>query len=123
MVSIGSKIPLKRLIAEQFTKESKKIFYSIEVTPKWNFEVELPKLNVKPLFVGVTWISDQNLKYENIGMSPALKLKKNIEQDVNVVNTLTCFKLEDKHLDDLLNDENSVRNLTVLRGGEEIKNK
>ena len=118
MQNIRSKIPLKRLISEKFTSETKKVFFSIEVTDKWNYEIDLPKLNTKPLFIGIAWISDKNLQYDNINSSPALQLKKNIGNDMEVVNTITCYKLEDKHLDELLSEENGVKNLTVLRGGK-----
>lgn len=122
MQTIRTKIPLKKLIQEQFTKQTGKIFYSFEVTPKENYVLDATKLITRPLFIDITWIGDNNLKYPSICSSPALKLKKDIEGNFNVVNTLSCYRLEESHVDELLSEENDVKNFVILRGGKSLKN-
>lgn len=115
---IMQKVPIKKLICEKFTKETGKIFYSFEVTAKKNFVLDTSQLSVNPLFIDITWISDYNLKHESILSSPAFILKKELEKNFNVINTITCFKLEDKHVDELLSGDDPVKNFVVIRGGE-----
>lgn len=115
---IMQKIPIKKLICEKFTKETGKNFYSFEVTAKKNFVLDTSQLHVNPLFIDITWISDYNLKHGSILSSPAFILKKELEKNFNVINTITCFKLEDKHIDELLSGEDPVKNFVVIRGGK-----
>jgi len=115
---IMQKVPIKKLISERFTKESGKFFYSFEVTAKKNFVLDTSQLHVNPLFIDITWISDYNLKHESILSSPAFTLKKELEKKFNVINTITCFRLEDKHVDELLSEDGPVKNFVVIRGGK-----
>lgn len=113
-------VPLKKLIKDNFSKESGKFFYSFEVSPRQGFQVDFKKLHIQPLFVDITWISDHNLKYKQIRSSPAFELKNAIKSSVNVVNSITCYNLQDDHIDQILqSSENEVTfNLTILRGGK-----
>ncbi|XP_063696341.1 uncharacterized protein LOC134827559 [Culicoides brevitarsis] len=90
-----------------------KPFFSLEVTPKENFtDVDLHDLC--PLFVSTTWISDFNLRYESISNSPAMLMAKNLNaKNVPVLTHVSCFKLTEAHLDEIL--ENSI-NIFPLKG-------
>jgi 5,10-methylenetetrahydrofolate reductase len=109
------KKPLKKLILDGFNKENGKFFYSFEVTPKAGLEVDFTKLKKLPLFVDVTWISNHNLKFDDISRSCAFELSKSITC-TQTVNSLTCFQLEDFHIDEILKED--IHNLTLLRGGK-----
>lgn len=109
------KKPLKKLILNEFNRENGKFFYSFEVTPKDGLQVDFTKLKKLPLFVDATFLSNHNLKYENISRSPAFELTNKITCS-QTVNSLTCFNLEDRHIEEISNNEN-VHNLTILRGG------
>jgi hypothetical protein len=112
-------VPLKKLILEAFTEENGRFFYSFEVSPKEGLRVdEFEVLKTKPLFVNVTWIGDQNLKYGSIQASPAFQLGKSMRNFSNVVNTVTCFKLEEHHVDEIVSGSEKLSNFTILRGGE-----
>jgi hypothetical protein len=109
-------VPLKKLIEEEFTKENGKVFYSFEVSPKADFKVDFEILKIKPLFVNITWFGDHNLGYSSVCDSPALKMRATIKSTVHVVNSVTCYKIEDHHINQLAGIENL--NLLVLRGGK-----
>lgn len=114
------KKPLRKLIFDGFNSQNGKFFYSFEVTPRDDLEVDFTKLKKLPLFVDVTWISNQNLKCEKISRSSAVNLSKSITC-AQTVNSLTCYQLEDRHIDEIL--EESVNNLTLLRGGKLLRSR
>lgn len=109
---------LKNCILEGFNKENGKFFYSFEVTPKEELEVNLSKFKKSPLFVDITWISNHNLKSDKISESPAFKFAEKINCR-HIVNSLTCYQLNDHHVDEIIGIEN-LESLTILRGGEDI---
>lgn len=109
------KKPLKKLILDGFNRENEKFFYSLEITPKIGLEVDFTRLKKLPLFVVVPWISDHNFKFGEISRSPAFELTKSITC-TQAVNSLTCFQLEDRHIDEVLKED--AANLTLLRGGK-----
>jgi hypothetical protein len=55
------RIPLKKLISDNFTIDNKRLFYSIELIPKDDLEINFEKLKTMPLFVNFAWINDSNL--------------------------------------------------------------
>lgn len=109
-------VSLKTLISENFGNG--KVFYSIEVTPKVELELNFNEFNTLPLFVDITWIRDENLKVPIIA-APAFELARKIKSSA-VVNTLTCYRLTDDHLNEVLNDSETIKNLTVVRGGQSL---
>lgn len=110
------KKPLKKIILDEFTRENGKFFYSFEITPKNGLQIDFTKLKKLPLFVDATFIFNHNLKYEHISRSPAFEITRKITCS-QTVNSLTCYNLEDHHIDEILKIENLV-NLTILRGGK-----
>lgn len=114
---IVKKVPLKKLIAENYGRHNGKFFYSVEVTAKDGLVIDFSKLKTLPLFVDITWIKDENLK---VPMNDALafQLANKIESS-QVVNSISCYKLTDVHLDEFLGDQAlAVKNLNILRGGK-----
>lgn len=114
---VAPKIPLKTLVAENFTAENGKFFYSLEVTPSFNLDLDLTDLKTLPLFIDVTWTYDENLNYPSLQDCPALEARRLIES-TQAVNSITCYKLTEEHVDQLLDDVEKIKNFTVLRGGE-----
>lgn len=113
---VSKRDQLKTVILESFTSESGKCFYSIEVTPKSDLKLNLSRLKTLPLFVDITWIRDENLQTP-IRESPAFQLADVIKSS-EVVNSITCYKLNEKNLDEILL---CGRNFTVLRGGKRFR--
>lgn len=113
-----AKVSLKKLILEEFTRENGKVFYSIEVTPKAGLRLDFTKLKTLPLFVDLTWIKDDNLKFP-LNRAPAFEIAERISCS-QVVNSVTCFNLTETHLDDILGGSEVIRNFTVLRGGKVV---
>lgn len=111
------KIPLKKLILEDFTKENGKQFYSIEVTPRADLIIDFNEFKTSPLFVDITWLSNENLREKSVRESSAFQLAKQIESS-HVVNSVTCFNLNEGHLDEILGGSEVIKNFTVLRGGK-----
>jgi hypothetical protein len=111
-----AKVSLKKLIAEEFTRENGKVFYSIEVTPKAGLELDFNEFTTLPLFVDLTWIRDDNLKFP-LKRAPAFQIAESI-LCTQVVNSVTCHNLTEIHLDEILSGPELIRNFTVLRGGE-----
>lgn len=111
-----SKLPLQQLIAEKFTPENGKFFFSIEVTPRAGLKIDFNQFKTLPLFVDITWIKDENLKVP-IKNSPAFELARKIKSS-QVVNTVTCYKLNDEHIDEILSVSELIKNFTIVRGGD-----
>lgn len=109
------KVPLKTLIKENFKPANGKFFYSLEVTPSCDLELDLTQLEILPLFIDFTWMYDENLKYP-LQNSPALEARR-LVQSTQAVNSITCYKLTESHIDELLDDDEPIKNFTVLRGG------
>lgn len=114
---ITSKVSLKFLIAENFTPNNGKFFFSIEVTPKTGLKLDFNEFKTLPLFVDINWIKDDNLKVP-INFSPAFEVAQKIKSS-QVVNSFTCYNLTDDQIDEILDKSESIANFTILRGGEE----
>lgn len=110
-----AKTSLKRLIHENFCSETRKHFYSIEMTPKPGFRLDFSAFKTLPLFADITWIKDYNL-IGSIHKAPASQLA-NLIKSVQVVSSITCYKLDDRHLNEILNDSAPRASFTILRGG------
>lgn len=117
VTTIARNIPLKALISENFA--AGKCFYSIEVTPKADLCLNFNEFETLPLFVDITWIRDDNLKAP-LRNAPAFDLARKIKSSP-VVNTITCYRLTDDHLDEVLNGSETIKNLTVVRGGQSLR--
>lgn len=116
-LKVVSKVCLKKLILENFTQSNGKFFYSIEVTPKVGLKIDFNEFRLLPLFVDITWIKNHNLTFTPIKSSPAFELASNIESS-HVVNSITCYRLTDDNLIEILSDSEMIRNFTILRGGK-----
>lgn len=97
-------ISIKKLIIDSF--RTKTPFFSIEVTPKPNrLDIDYSQFPNEPLFTAINWIGDDNLKYERVKDSPALKMKDNlVKKRQTVLNHISCYKLTEKQLDDMLDE-------------------
>lgn len=109
-------IPLKTRIWENFT--GRKFFYSIEVTAKEELNLDFNKFKTLPLFVDIPWFADHNL-VDPLRGAPAFELARKIKSSA-VVNTLTCYRLTDDHLNEVINDSETIKNLLVVRGGQSL---
>lgn len=109
------KIPLKNLIKSHI--DEKKLFYSMEISPKCDININFPGFVDKPLFINLTWFKDSNLQTA-LEDSKIIKLGKSTTE-IEVVHSVTCYNMTDSKLDEFLKEE-SVVNLNVLRGGELI---
>lgn len=112
-------VPLKTIIRDHYNQENGKFFYSFEITPNNNLNLDLNSFKIKPLFIDISWLSDQNLKYCHILKSPALQLRNQLlsRAETHVVNSITCYSLQDKHIEQLLGNREKFQNFVVLRGG------
>lgn len=113
---------LSKVIGDSFKIEQ---FFSFEVTPsaaddgdKTNLVAKIDKMETLPLFINISWLRDDNLKFP-IAKAPAIELANRLSKYTNVVNSITCYKMTDELLDQILECEN-VRNLLVLRGGKHV---
>lgn len=111
---IVRKVSLKELISGSF--KDGKFFYSIEITPKTGIKLDFSAFKTLPLFVDITWIKNDNLKIP-LRAASAFDLARKIESS-HVVNSLTCYCLNEKQLDEILGSSESIRNFTILRGGK-----
>jgi len=112
---IVAKVPLSKLIEENFNAETKKFFFSLEVSPKENLMLDFYGFKVLPLFVNITWIRDDNLTAP-LRDAPAFKLAEQIKSS-HVVNSVTCYKLTDEDLNEILSNPETTENFNLLRGG------
>lgn len=71
---------IKELLETRIKSQNR--FFSIEITPKPDFILDLGSefLENPPLFVSVTWIGDENLKYKPLIESPAFKTSLKISE-------------------------------------------
>lgn len=111
----AEKIALSKVICEKLKVENRDQFYSFEVTPNKNLKIDLSKFQKLPLFIDVNWLRDDNLKVDSIQDSPAFQITKSI-QSTYIVNSITCYKMTEKLLDEILNCD-FIMNLNILRGG------
>lgn len=112
-----AKVSLRRLIQEEFTQENGKVFYSIEATPSAGLQLDFREFKILPLFVDLTWIRDENLKFP-LTTAPAFEVAEKLSC-TQVVNSITCYNLAETQLDEILGRSDMITNFTVLRGGED----
>ena len=115
-LQVAREVPLKKIILDTFTPENGKFFYSIEVSPKEELHIDFNGFKTLPLFVDITWIKDINLT-QPLRKCPAFELARKIKS-THAVNSVTCFKMTRDYLEEILNDSDMIKNLTVLRGGK-----
>lgn len=105
---------IKHLITKKI--EQKKYFYSIEVSPVASTEVlNFKDLIVQPTFTSITWFTDVNVTTLSAAEAPAIKLASIITHSNAVLSHITCTKLTNEKLTDVLS--NNVENVLALRGG------
>lgn len=95
----------------------KKLFYSIEISPLKHLQLDFNELIPSPLFTAITCSSDLNSKELDIINSPAFKLVKQMESSTLILTHITCYKMTEKKLNDILNID-SIKNILTLRGGK-----
>lgn len=96
--------------------KAKQRFYGIEISPAAKGEdLDYRKFPAQPLFTSITWLFDDNLKHESLSLAPAVQLGKVIDKCCPVLMHLTCYKLEQAKLRDLVNL--GFRNVLALKGG------
>lgn len=112
------KVSLQGLIHEHFGPECGKHFYSIEVNPKKSLQLDFSAFKTLPLFVDISRVKNADVD-GSILEAPAFQLASGITS-VQVVNTITCYKLGDRHLDEILSDSAPTASFTVLVGSSEF---
>lgn len=117
--NLSQKNCLKNVINTEFSQKSdKKIFYSLEITPKSELQLNFNEFSKLPLFVALTWIKDDNLKADSISDSPTIQIGEKIQSSF-VIHHLSCYNLNEVKLDEFLEDD-TVFNVAVVRGGEKL---
>lgn len=98
--------------------KANKRFFGIEISPAASGnELDYGKFTVaQPLFTAVTWLTDDNLQFDSLSKAPAIQLGKIVEKCNPVVMHLTCNKLSQSQLNELL--DLGFRNVLALKGGK-----
>lgn len=108
---------LSKVIGDDIKVEQ---FFSFEVTPSADgnddLVTKIEEMENLPLFISISWLRDDNLMSQ-ISAAPAITLTNRMNKYANIVNSITCYKMTDELLDQILECEN-VRNLLILRGGK-----
>ena len=105
---------LKATMHRHFNRTTSKHFYSFEITPKSNLVLNMDVFEKLPLFVALTWIENDNLRFDSLKDCPVIKHLSLIKSTF-VLAHITCCSLSDTTLDEFL--ESEVENLAVFRGG------
>lgn len=100
-------------IVQRWTS-SDRLCYSIELIPKEDFVLDLSRLNPKPLFCSLPWISDNNLQYQRFVDTPMMKMTAKIVPHCSVMNHLSCYNITEAQVDKFV--EMGNWNLFVIRG-------
>lgn len=98
--------------------KANKRFFGIEVSPaaKGN-DLDYGKFGTaQPLFTSVTWLGDDNLKFDSLSKAPAIQLGKTVEKCNPLLMHLTCHKLTPILLHEFL--DLGFRNVLALKGGK-----
>lgn len=96
--------------------KEQKPFYAIEVSPvPSSEELNFKKYSPAPVFTSITWLFDNNLKTDLAADAPAIQLAELVKKSTPVLLHLTCYKLTESKLIDILNT--GVDNVLALRGG------
>lgn len=93
---------------------SDRLCYSIELIPKEDFVLDLGRLQPKPLFCSLPWISDNNLQYQRFVDTPMMKMTAKIVPHCTVMNHLSCYNITETQVDKFV--EMGNWNLFVVRG-------
>lgn len=98
--------------------KANKRFFGIEISPAASGnDLDYGKFTIaQPLFTSVTWLSDDNLKFDSISTAPAIQLGKIVEKCNPVLMHLTCYKLTQAQLNEFL--DLGFRNILALKGGK-----
>lgn len=97
--------------------QSNKRFFGMEISPSPKGK-DLDFNNFgenQPLFTSITWLFDHNINYDPMSLSPALQLAKSVKKSNPILMHLTCYKLTEQKLNQILADD--VTNFLALRGG------
>lgn len=98
--------------------KANKRFYGIEISPaaKGN-DLNYGKFTIaQPLFTSVTWLGDDNLKFDILSEAPAIQLGKAVAKCNPLLMHLTCYKLTQTRLNGFLGL--GFRNILALKGGK-----
>lgn len=113
--AVDATIDLDRVIRDKIA--NKKRFFGIEVSPVPSAEeLDFNKFDARPLFTSITWLLDHNLQHAMLGDAPALKLAAVIRRSSSVLSHLTCYKMTENQLREIL-EQHHVENVLALRGG------
>lgn len=108
-------IDLDQVIRDKIA--NKKRFYGIEVSPVPSTEeLNFNEFDVAPVFTSITWLLDHNLRQATLGDAPALKLAAVVRKSNPVLSHLTCYRMTENQLREILL-EHQVDNVLALRGG------
>lgn len=97
--------------------KANKRFFGIEISPaaKGN-DLDYNKFtSAQPLFTSVTWLGDDNLKFDSLSKAPAIQLGKAVEKCNPLLLHLTCYKLTQTQLNEFL--DLGFKNILALKGG------
>lgn len=91
-------------------------FFGIEISPASHGpELDYNRFGKsQPLFTSITWILDHNTKNESLSMAPAVKLAHSLEKWQPVLSHITCYKMNENRLIELL--DNNLTNFLALKG-------
>lgn len=95
----------------------KKHFFSIEISPSSQSNSLDYNVfgNKQPLFASVTWLMDTNIQCDCMSNAPAIQLSHAMVNMIPVLLHVTCFKLDERRLNDILNHR--INNIFALKGG------
>lgn len=94
----------------------RKHFYSIEVMPVVSAEdLNYNDFIIQPMFTAITWLSNSNITSTVAADVPAIKFASMIKNSNAVLSHITCYKLTQEKLTDILS--NDVQNVFAIRGG------
>lgn len=102
-----------RQIIQRWTS-SDRLNYSIELIPKEDLVLDFGRLNPKPQFCSLPWISDNNLQYQRFVDTPMLKMTAKIVPHCSVMNHISCYNITEAQVDKFV--EMGNWNLFVIRG-------
>lgn len=93
-----------------------KYFYSIEVSPLKQLHLNYNEFVELPAFTAVTWLSDTNINCPLNAVPPSIAMVKQIIQSTPVMLHLSCYKLSELKLDEIL--KCNLKNILALKGGK-----
>lgn len=98
--------------------EANKRFFGIEISPAVKgHELDYGQFTIaQPLFTSVTWLGEDNLKWDSLSKAPAIQLGKSVAKCNPLLLHLTCYKLTQTKLKELF--DLGFRNVLALKGGK-----